>query len=345
VNYFSQTENKPLISVIVVNWNGKEVIKECLESLRNQTFRDFEVIVVDNGSTDGSVELIKALFPEVILIELPVNRGFSAGNNVGLKIARGDFIALLNNDAVAENTWLENLLKATKINPQAGMWASKVLQYFNHNIIDNTGLLIYKDGLARGRGRLEVDNFQYDRDSSCLIPSGCAALFRREAIEDGFDERFFAYADDVDVGLRARFMGWDCVYVPEAKVYHRYSYSTSPYSKMKAFLTERNRIWILVKYFPLNMLLVSPFYTIWRYLFHLFGFFTKRGASGQIRREVSFLTLVGITIKAWCSALKGLTWCLKERFNIYSKKKISWVEIKRLINRFSLSVREITLKE
>lgn len=342
---FKVTSQAPLVSVIIVNLNGEEVLKECLESLRNQTFQDFEIIVVDNASRDGSVEMVRRLFPNVLLIELKRNYGFSGGNNEGLRIAKGQFIALLNNDAVAHPHWLQKLVESSLRNPKAGMWASKVLNYYKPEEIDNTGLLLYPDGIGRGRGRLEIDKGQYDNSTECLIPSGCACMFRREALGEGFDERFFAYLDDVDVGLRARFMGWECVYVPEAIVYHRYSFTTSPYSIQKVFLVERNRIWILLKYFPLDMILLSPFYTIKRLLFQFYGVISKKGASRQFVINYSIMDGICAIFKAWLSAMRMLIPMLKERNKTYKKMVISKKDIRKLLKKFQISVKELALKE
>lgn len=291
------------------------------------------------------MEIIKR-YSEIRLIELPENRGFAGGNNEGIKIARGKFIAFLNNDAVPDSDWLENLMLAVSRGPEnVGMLASKILSYYERDILDNTGLLIYRDGVARGRGRLEKDSGQYDAFSDCLIPSGCAALFRREALYNGFDERFFAYADDVDIGLRARFFGWNCVYVPQSKVYHRYSFTASPYSEAKAFLVERNRIWILLKYFPISMILVSPFFTIMRFCFQLYGIFTHKGASGRFAESHSFFKAFFIILRAWCSALKGSPTCLRERLYLYKNRKISNKEIKKFFKRFGLSIVDVSLKD
>ena len=199
----------PAISIIIVNWNGRHLLTDCLGSLRTQTYRDYEAILVDNGSSDGSVEFVRTQFPEVHLIVLPENRGFAGGNNVGIAAATGQYIALLNNDTKADPDWLSSLVNATASGSQVGMWASKILSYDAPTVIDNTGLLLYWDGLARGRGRLEVDSGQFDQQQEVLFPSGCAGLYRKSMLDEigSFDEEFFAYADDVDLGLRGRLAG------------------------------------------------------------------------------------------------------------------------------------------
>lgn len=337
----------PLVSVIVVNWNGRDYLMECLESLRSQTFIDFEIIVVDNGSTDGSVEMIRSHFPDCLIIQNTCNYGFARGNNQGIEKAKGEYIALLNNDAQADCLWLEELVKAAEEDRRAGMLASKIYLQGSSKVIDNVGHLIYRDGLNRGRGRLEVDHGQFDKKEEVLFPSGCAALYRRAMLEEVglFDEDFFAYGDDTDLGLKGRLAGWKCVYVPGAVVHHRYSQSSGSYSPMKAFYVERNRVWIAIKYFPLSLLMTSPFYTLLRFLFQGYGALSGRGAAGRFSQEYSPFHLLRILIKAYASALKGLPKMWKKRKAIKKLTKVNLEEILSWFNRFGITVQEISLKD
>lgn len=338
----------PRVSVVIVNWNGKHHLGECLGSLRTQTFRDFEIILVDNGSHDGSGEYVQEHFHEVRLVALQKNCGFAGGNNAGIRAASGKYVALLNNDTKVDPEWLTNLLKEAEANPSSvGMWASKILSYDNHDIIDNVGLLMYPDGLGRGKGRLEVDKGQYDRTGEVFFPSGCAGLYRREMLDEIglFDEAFFAYADDVDLGLRARLAGWQCIYVPSAKVYHKYSASSSAHSPFKAFLVERNRIWVLLKYYPAEMILISPFVTLTRLLVHLYGALTGKGASGRFSEQSSVLQAIAILLKAWGSAFSALPGIIRQRRAFSKLKRIGRRELYRLFYEFRISAYEIALKE
>ena len=293
---------KPLATVIVLNWDGVEILEECLKSLKVQTYSPLEVIVVDNGSTDQSVALVKDKFGDFVrLLQNPTNLGFAGGNNVGIRVANGHYIALLNNDATVDPHWVEELVKAAEANPQVGMFASKIYSFEEPGILDSAGgLLIYPDGLSRGRGRLERDLGQYDKMEEVLLPSGCACLYRRAMLDEIglFDEDFFAYSDDTDLGLRGRIAGWKCLYVPTAVAYHRYSSTTGRYSPLKAFLAERNRFWVAVKNFPFSVLLLSPGYTLWRMLLHVYAAIAKRGVTGKFMKEYTFGTLLWITLKA-----------------------------------------------
>lgn len=140
--------------MVIVNWNGKHLLDDCLGSLLGQSFSGFEVIVVDNGSRDGSVEYIRSRYPSVALVTLPGNSGFAGGSNAGIRAARGNYIALLNNDTRVDPEWLNQLVTSAEANAAAGMWASKILTFNDPQVIDNVGLLLYRDGLGRGKGRL-----------------------------------------------------------------------------------------------------------------------------------------------------------------------------------------------
>jgi GT2 family glycosyltransferase len=338
----------PVVSVIVVNWNGKKYLKDCFPSLRAQTFSDYEVILVDNGSNDGSVEYVQRNFPGWVRI-LPNarNEGFSGGNNRGIRAASGKYIVLLNNDAQADPCWLEELMKVAEENPRAGMLACKIYLQGGSKIIDNVGHLIYRDGLNRGRGRLEVDHGQYDQIEEVLFPSGCAALYRREMLEEVglFDENFFAYGDDTDLGLKGRLAGWKCLYVPRAIVHHRYSQSSGPYSPSKAFYVERNRVWIAVKYFPLPVLLQSPFYTLLRLVLQGYGALAGRGAAGRFSEENSPGQLLLVLLRAYLAAFQGLPRMWKKRKEFRKCTRVSEEEIQSWFHRFGMGAREISWKD
>lgn len=341
--------DKPLVSVIVVNWNGERVLPDCLQSLLKQTHAPLEVIVVDNHSTDRSVELIRRSFEAgVRLLENPSNLGFAGGNNAGIRLARGRYIALLNNDAAADCHWIAEMLKAMESDSRIGMCACKILSYEEAEVLDSAGgLLIYKDALSRGRGRLQRDEGQYDVLEEVLLPSGCACLYRRAMLDEIglFDPDFFAYSDDTDLGLRGRLAGWRCVYAPTAVAFHRYSASAGRYSPLKAYLAERNRIWVAVKNFPLPLLLLNPFYTAWRLLLHAAALLAGRGVSGKYVEQHSFGSLVRALLKAYFSAIVGLPGMWKKRKSIQKNRKVTRSEIYNWLRIFRISPQELAFKE
>jgi GT2 family glycosyltransferase len=342
------SNEKPLVSVVIPNVNGREMLLGCLRSLERQTFKDFEVIVVDNGSSDGSAEAVKAEFPWLgVVIENRTNLGFARACNQGIEAADGEYIALLNNDTEAHPDWLSELVRAAGENPATGMFASKTLFFDRRDTIDTAGHLVYPDGLNRGRGRMEVDRGQYDAKTDVFSPSGCAALYWTKMFDEigVFDEHHFAYGDDIDIGIRARLAGWKCVFVPGAVVYHMYSATTGEYSPLKLYLVERNRIWIVWKYFPAKRLLLAPFYTKIRYFFHLFGVLARKGASGRSASRYSVGRLFWSLCMAYWDALGDFPRVWKERRSMMKLKKISNREIDRWFHDYRISAREIALRD
>lgn len=218
--------HRPKISVVVLNWNGLHMIDECLDSLTVQSYKNFEIIVVDNGSIDGSVDHITKKYPHVRLLPQSKNLGFSGGVNVGIKNATGDYIALLNNDAFVKSDWVDRLVKVFDRNPSIAICTSKILKQNKHGDkykIDSTGDYYSIWGLPFPRGRGEWDEGQYDAKTNVFAASGGASIYRAKLFKEIglFDEEFFAYYEDVDISFRARLAGHKIHYEPKAIVYHK----------------------------------------------------------------------------------------------------------------------------
>lgn len=336
-----------LVSVVVVNWNGLAYLEECIDSVEAQSYPRLEFLMVDNGSSDGSRPWLRARCQgKWELIELDVNRGFAGGVNEGIRASRGEFVALLNNDAVADRAWL-TALTAGMSDPGVGMAASKILFYEQRQVIDKAGHLFYPDGLNRGRGAGETDRGQFDREDGIFFPDGCAALYRRSMLRDVglFDEQFFAYGDDADLGLRARWRGWDCRYVPSATVYHRHSRSLGKYSPGKAFLVERNRFWVAVKLLPLPLLLISPMFTAWRFFWHLCSMAGKRGLAGGVSREHSAFDLFRALVRAYVSGLAGLRKIVAKRREVFRRRRITNGQFYELLRKYRISARDLAMRD
>jgi len=255
------------IAAIVVNWGRRDLLRACLRSLQLQTHSNVRILVVDNGSNDGSVEMVREEFGELVTVLANAeNRGFCAAVNQAIRASDSEYVALLNNDAEADPRWLEEMAAAIERADDVGMCASKILLHDDRRVIDKAGHLLYPDGQNRGRGTGELDVGQYEREEETLFPDGCAALYRRALFDSVglFDEDFFAYADDAELGLRAQLGGWRAIYCPRAIVYHHHSSALGAYSTQKVFYVERNRIWLAVKLFPVWLLLLNPYYAFLR---------------------------------------------------------------------------------
>jgi len=340
--------SQPLLSVIIPNWNGKRFLEDCMDSLRGQTFQNFETILVDNGSIDDSVDFAKKHYGDFIrIIRNDKNLGFTGGNNVGIQASKGEYIVLLNNDTWVDPHWLEELAKATRFDPPIGMWGSKVCSYYQRDRIEGVGELIYWDGLCRARGQYEQDHGQYNVIEEILFPPGCGAMYRKSLFDEIglFDEDFFAYADDSEIGIRARLAGWRCLYVPRAIIYHKNSGTGGQHSPFKAFYVERNRFWVTLKYFPLPLLLFTPFFTIWRFAFQAYGALSHQGAAGKFTQMHSPWHLIGILFNAYGSGFRGLPKMWKKRRRLSRLRKVSFGEIFSLFRQFGISAREISLRD
>jgi len=337
-----------MVSIVIVNYNREKMLRKCLASLRRQTYSNFGIIIVDNGSTDGSRGFLKTEYSDsVSLVENSQNLGFGKGNNQGIMVSRGEYIALLNNDTEVEPSWLSELVKVAQSDKRIGMCASKILFGDDRSKIDVAGHLIYPDGLNRGRGHREKDVGQYDTKEDVFFPSACAAIYSRDMLDEIglFDEDFFAYGDDTDIGIRARLMGWKCVYVPTAVVYHYRSATLGNYAPLKAYLVERNRVWVLLKYFPFSTIMVSPYFTLQRLILQAYGSIMSIGAAGKFSKEFSKMRLLLILIRAYISAFGGLGRVLRQRREIMKRKKVSNIDFRKWLRKFRISARELALKE
>lgn len=244
----------PEVSVIVVNWNSREDLAACLDSLRTQTERSFEAIVVDNGSTDGSVEMLRRDYPEAVLLDTGENLGFAEGCNRGIDVARGKWLAMLNNDAIASADWLAELLAAARRGGERlGMVQSRIVFLQHPDRTNSTGVLMFADTTAYDRG-FDAPVRDDEEDEEVFCPSAGAALYRRAMIDEVrlesgvFDRTFFMYFEDVDLGWRCRLAGWSAIYAPAAVVRHKFHGSASRRGNdFVALHCQRNRVRMLLK--------------------------------------------------------------------------------------------------
>jgi GT2 family glycosyltransferase len=273
-----------LVTVVVPTLSADAKLQECIAALEKQTQRDFELIVVDNSGS-GAVRRNGTARAGVRVIEEPRNVGFGAAINNAFHQSGSRYLATLNDDAAPHPGWLEALVAAIESRPDAGMCASQVRLY-GEEALDSAGMLVCGDGSSKQRGHGLPPKF-FPVAEEVLFPSGSAALYRRTMLEQIglFDEDFFLYCEDTDLGLRARWAGWRCLYVPEAVVEHHYSHSAGRASRLKAYYVERNRLFVLAKNFPARMLAAAPFVSLARYWWHFLFLLRGRGAAARFRLE------------------------------------------------------------
>lgn len=244
-------------SVIILNWNGKHFLNDCLLSLKAQTVSNFETIVVDNGSTDGSVEYLRQHFPWVRLVELPENVGFAEGNNLGLAVAQGEYIVTLNNDTKVLPHFMEELSGQINHRPEIGMVAAKILNFYQKERIDSLGIYPATSGIGCSIGIGQTDTGCYDLQTDVFGACAGAAMYRRSMIEETgfFDSDFFAYYEDLDLAWRARLSGWKAVTAPGALVYHVHSATAGRMSNFTVYYTHRNKWFVIIKNWPASLIL------------------------------------------------------------------------------------------
>ena len=244
------TRNMPLSSVIIPNWNGAHHLPTCLASLRRQTYPRVEVIVADNGSTDGSLALLIRDYAWVRVLPLGENRGFAGACNAGMQAAQGEFVVLLNNDTETDPHWLEEVVAAFHRYPEAGIVASKMLLFDRRDIFHTTGDFYRVDGIPGNRGVWQKDEEQYNREEYVFSACGGSAAYRKVMLDQVglLDEDFFFSCEDVDLAWRAQLAGWRCVYAPRAVVYHKLSATGGGVTA--SFYDGRNFVYLLVKDYP-----------------------------------------------------------------------------------------------
>ena len=256
------------------------------------------------------------------MIDNPLNYGFCRANNQGFRTSDSEFIALLNNDAEAEPGWLAALEAAIRTSPEVGMAASKILVWEDPKRIDKAGHLMYPDGQNRGRGSGQLDQGQFDRVEEVLWPDGCAAMYRRAMLDEvgGFDEDFFAYADDAELGLRARIAGWTCLYTPGAVVRHHRGATLGLGSARRLTLIERNRVLLAVKLFPWNLLWANGPYYLARIAAGTWAALRNRGELRRYRGPLGKLQAATALLWGTVSALPMIPSMLRKRRAFRSKR-------------------------
>lgn len=332
---------EPLVTIAIPTLTASPVLRECLFALERQTCRNFEAVIIDN-SGKGLVREMAATWSGVTVIENDQNKGFGPAVNQAFRKSKSAYCATLNDDAIPEPGWLEALLQAIESRPDAGMCASAI-RLPGGTQLDSAGMLISGDGTSKQRGNLQPPE-AFAAPEEVLCPSGCAALYRREMLEQigMFDEDFFLYCEDTDLGLRGRWAGWTCLYAPDAVVEHRYSQTAGADSWVKAYYVERNRLFVLLKNFPIRLLARVPAASCSRYFWHLVSALTGRGSAARFREQTSNpAELFYIVVRAHFVMLKHGPRLLRQRRAIRRQARIGARDFEQLVARHYISPREV----
>ncbi len=281
------------ISVIIPNYNGRNILPACLDAILRQTRPPDEIIVVDDASTDDSPALVRQKYPQVNLVTLPVNGGFCRAANAGLRTATGDWLALLNNDTEAHPAWLAEMVAALEAHPDISFCASKILFHDRRNIVNSAGLFMRVDGVGRDIGYGCPDGPEFAIVRGVFGASGGAAIYSRAMLDDIglFDEDLVAYGEDLDLSFRAQLRGYRCLYVPTAVVYHHGGATYKRNSATAVYYGSRNMLMVILKNMPSVLLrrywprmLAAQLYQVVYFTFKGLGWASVRGKMDALRR-------------------------------------------------------------
>jgi GT2 family glycosyltransferase len=249
----------PLVSVVVLNWNGKEHLVECLGSVLKTAYSPVEIIVSDNGSTDGSVQSVKSSFPKVVVLENGKNIGYAGGNNSGIGVAKGEYVVTLNNDVIVEPDWLDK--PVAYLENDRGLFAAcgRQMNYYNRSTIDS---LFHYPGPAllfmrTGHGETIEQNRGFALPGYVIAVNGGSAIYRKKMFMElgGFDREYFIYNEETDLCMRAFIRGWKCLFVPQSVVYHKEGESFKKSRGKNLYFHERNRMWFIFRLYPLSFII------------------------------------------------------------------------------------------
>ena len=330
--------SEPEVSIVIVTWNGRRYLDACLRAVEAQRSVSAEVILVDNASTDGTAEFVRARFPRVRVIVLAENRGFAGGNNAGAREAHGEYVAFLNNDTVADSSWLRALRTGIELSSGFALATSRIVYMHDPSVIDSAG-----DGLFRWGGafkRLHGERAELTGAAAEVFGVCGGACLMPKAVFDelgGFDDDFFASHEDVDLSYRARLRGYRCRYVPEAIVRHHGSATLGTISGLSVFHGQRNLEWMYLKNTPASLLVRTlPGHLLY-----------NAAAAAHFAR----LGLLGTFLRAKGAALAGLPSVLRKRAAIQRASTVGaagiephlerrWLAAKRREKRFDVGLAE-----
>ena len=288
----------PLVSVVIVSYNGKKYLIRCLPTLFNQDYPHFEVIVIDNGSTDGLAGWLRADYPQVTLIANGENLGYCTATNQGFAASRGEYIIVLDDDTVLEPGFLSAMVAAAQSADDIGMVASQIVLDHAPELIDSAGIEVDWAGLAWNRHIGQPAADEPTEPVEVFGPAGAGGLYRRRMLDQigWLDEDYFIYYDDSDIAWRGQRAGWRCVYTPQAKVRHVHSATSGKWSPFKTYLLGRNKLWTMIKNYPFgSFLLHSPIILAYETAAIVYGIFVLR-STAALRGRLAALKRINLPL-------------------------------------------------
>lgn len=308
------------LTAVVLTYDRRDLLDVILPCVERQTIDDMRVLVVDNGSSDGSAAYVRERWPGFEVLELPQNVGVAAALNRGVTAADSEYVALLNNDLELEPDYLALLVQALDRHPEAASAAGKMLSFFDRRRLDAAGDLFMWSGIATHRGVGELDAGQYDRDEEVFAPCAGAAVFRRSCFDvvGMFDEDFFAYLEDADWGLRAQLAGFTARYVPAAVSYHMGGATTSAQKSRYNALLRRNQLWLVIKDYPASALA----HHAGKLVVHQGAWLVTAAREGRLREQLGVLA----------SALRGLPRMLRKRRRVQATRRVSLARLDAVVS-------------
>lgn len=322
-------------------------LRDTIESLVAQSYTDFDVVVVDNSGTRLAAGHAAETRIDMTLLYMETNVGFGAAINRALKQTTAALVAVLNDDAPVHRDWLRALVDCAESFPEFGMFSSQI-RLSGTPFLDSTGMLLSRDGSSIQRSHLQP--WSGDTASAdCLLPSGCAALYRRKALNEitlpgtagPFEEKFQLYCEDTDLGLRLLWQGWRCRYVANAIVEHRYSRSAGAVSPLKAFLVERNRLFVVLRNFPFSDAVAAVVSAPLRYVYHLREAILGRGKTGAFTRSRAGWQSPWLVLKAHAALFGALPGLLRDRRLILTYTRVSKDRFREVIYAHRATLKEV----
>lgn len=309
------TDNYPQVSIVITNYNGEEHLEECLNSLKEIEYINYEVILLDNASHDNSIELARDIYPEIRIVSLDKNYGFAGGTNKGAENAKGEFVVFLNNDTKVEKKWLIELVNAAKTYGEDNIYSSKVLFYDPPHNINTIGGIITPMGNGLDIHFLKPDLDKYNKMGYVGSPSGCSMLIKKSIFEEmgGFDKDYFAYLEDVDFGWRCWLRGYKTYYIPTSIVYHKYGATGGKReSPFRVFNTQKNRLSNIIKNFSIKNIIKALLISLGFDIIRLFSFLSNKN-----------FELIKAIFRGNYHFLKNIPELIKKRKQIQNNRKIS----------------------